>query len=88
MLFKKHDAGSFGDHVRRVSIRDKEGNADDYLYVDDSDGVVACVQMGAIEFHGCGSMVSGVETPDRMVFDLDPDEELVFDDPRSRLPLA
>jgi bifunctional non-homologous end joining protein LigD len=77
-FFQKHDAGSFGDYVRRVSIHDKDGDADDYLYVDDTDGVIACVQMGAIEFHGWGSMVGAVETPDRMVFDLDPDEGLAF----------
>ncbi|WP_241488684.1 DNA ligase D [Sphingomonas sanguinis] len=82
-FFQKHDAGSFGDHVLRVSIHDKDGDADDYLYVDDSDGMAACVQMGAIEFHGWGSMVSGVEMPDRMVFDLDPDEGLAFDDTRA-----
>ena len=39
--------------------------------------------MGAIEFHGWGSRVSAVETPDRMVFDLDPYEELAFDDTRA-----
>ena len=81
-FFQKHDAGSFGDHVRRVSIQDKDGDADDYLYVDDIDGVIACVQMGAIEFHGWGSRVSEVETPDRMVFDLDPDEGLAFTETR------
>ncbi|GAA3717778.1 DNA ligase D [Sphingomonas cynarae] len=81
-FFQKHDAGSFGDHVRHVSIHDKDGDADDYLYVDDTDGVIACVQMGAIEFHGWGSMVGAVETPDRMVFDLDPDEGLGFAETR------
>jgi len=81
-FFQKHDAGSFGDHVRRVSIHDKDGDADDYLYVDDTDGVIACVQMGAIEFHGWGAMVGAVETPDRMVFDLDPDEGLGFAETR------
>ena len=81
-FFQKHDAGSFGDHVRHVSIHDKDGDADDYLYVDDTDGVIACVQMGAIEFHGWGAMVGAVETPDRMVFDLDPDEGLGFAETR------
>ncbi|WP_230480687.1 DNA ligase D [Sphingomonas sp. Leaf21] len=79
-FFQKHDAGSFGDHVRHVSIRDKDGGSDDYLYVDDADGLLACVQMGAIEFHGWGSGVTTLEKPDRLVFDLDPDEGLSFAD--------
>jgi bifunctional non-homologous end joining protein LigD len=79
-FFQKHDAGSFGDHVHRIAIRDTAGQSDDYLYVDDADGLIACVQMGAIEFHGWGSSVAAIETPDRMVFDLDPDEALAFRD--------
>ncbi len=79
-FFQKHDAGSFGEHVHRVPIRDKDGKSDDYLYVKDADGLVACVQMGAIEFHGWGSRVATLEKSDRMVFDLDPDEGLAFTD--------
>ena len=78
-FFQKHDAGSFGDHVQRVAIREKDGGSEDYLWVDDADGIVACVQMGTIEFHGWGSRVDTLERPDRMIFDLDPDEGLGFD---------
>lgn len=77
-FFQKHDAGTFGDYVHQVPIREKEGSTENYLYVDDVDGLVACVQMGTIEFHGWGSSVATLEQPDRMVFDLDPDEDLGF----------
>ena len=79
-FFQKHDAGSFGDHVKNVPIREKDGSTEDYLYVADADGLVACVQMGTIEFHGWGSRVDALERPDRLVFDLDPDEGLDFAD--------
>lgn len=79
-FFQKHDSGSFGDHVRHVPIREKDGGHEDYLYVEDADGLLACVQMGTIEFHGWGSHVGSLEKPDRMVFDLDPDEGLDFAD--------
>jgi bifunctional non-homologous end joining protein LigD len=79
-FFQKHDAGSFGDAVHKVQILEKDGSTEDYLYVDDADGLVACVQMGTIEFHGWGSSNATLEKPDRLVFDLDPDEGLDFDD--------
>ncbi|MBD3732337.1 MAG: DNA ligase D [Sphingopyxis sp.] len=79
-FFQKHDSGSFGDHVHHVPIREKDGGYEDYLYVDDADGILACVQMGTIEFHGWASHVDAIERPDRLIFDLDPDEGLGFDD--------
>jgi len=79
-FFQKHDSGSFGDHVHHVPIREKDGGHEDYLYVEDADGILACVQMGTIEFHGWDSHVDALEKPDRMVFDLDPDEGLGFAD--------
>jgi bifunctional non-homologous end joining protein LigD len=77
-FFQKHDAGSFGDAVKHVPIREKDGHEEPYLYVDDAKGILTCVQMGAIEFHGWLSKVDKVEMPDRLVFDLDPDEGLGF----------
>lgn len=77
-FFQKHDSGTFGAHVHHVPIREKDGHNEDYLYVEDSAGVLACVQMGTIEFHGWGSKVADVEKPDRIVFDLDPDVGLDF----------
>lgn len=78
-FFQKHDAGTFGEHVHHVPIREKDGSTEQYLYVDDADGLVACVQMGSIEFHGWGSTVAALEKPDRLVFDLDPDAGLGFE---------
>ena len=79
-FFQKHDSGSFGEHVFHVPIREKDGGHEDYIFVEDADGLLACVQMGTIEFHGWGSHADDVEAPDRMVFDLDPDEGLGFAD--------
>lgn len=79
-FFQKHDAGSFGEAVRHVDIREKDGGVEPYLYVDSIDGLLACIQMGTIEFHGWGSSVPDVERPDRLIFDLDPDPAVSFDD--------
>ncbi len=82
-FFQKHDSGAIGDHVRHVPVAEKDGGTEDYLWVDDAMGLLQCVQMGTIEFHGWGAPASAVERPDRMVFDLDPDEGLDFADVRS-----
>jgi bifunctional non-homologous end joining protein LigD len=78
-FFQKHDAGTFGINVHHVAILEKEGHAEPYLYVDTADGLLTCVQMGTIEFHGWGSRIEDVEKADRLVFDLDPDEGLNFE---------
>ena len=82
-FFQKHDSGAFGDAVHHVPIREKDGGTEDYLYIEDVRGLLQCVQMGTIEFHGWGSRSSDVEAPERMIFDLDPDEGLDFDDVKS-----
>lgn len=79
-FFQKHDSGSFGEQVLHVPIREKDGGIEEYLYVEDAEGILSCVQMGTIEFHGWGAHVEDVEAPDRMIFDLDPDESLDFED--------
>ena len=77
-FFQKHDKGTFGADVKQIPIEESDGSVEDYLYFDDIKGLLACVQMGTIEFHGWGSKVDKVEYPDRLVFDLDPDVGLDF----------
>jgi bifunctional non-homologous end joining protein LigD len=81
-FFQKHDTGSFGPHLHQVPIEEKKGQIENYVYVEDIAGIIACTQMGTIEFHGWGSSVADVEKPDRLVFDIDPDEGLSFDEVR------
>jgi bifunctional non-homologous end joining protein LigD len=77
-FFQKHDSGAFGEHVQHIPIEEKDGGVEDYLYFDGIRGLLACVQMGTIEFHGWGSKVEAIDYPDRLVFDLDPDASLGF----------
>ena len=46
----------------------------DYFYIENLAGLISEAQMGTLEFHIWGSSVDKIETPDMMVFDLDPDE--------------
>ncbi|MBD3817401.1 DNA ligase D [Brevundimonas diminuta] len=78
-FFQKHDAGAFGEAVKQIGIREKDGHDEPYLYIDTPEGLMTCVQMGTIEFHGWGARIEDVEKADRLVFDLDPDEGLDFE---------
>nr|WP_314442514.1 DNA ligase D [uncultured Sphingomonas sp.] len=78
-FFQKHDTGSMGSHVLRIPVSEGAGTREeDYLYVAEAIGALECVQMNTIEFHGWGSRIDPLEKPDRLVFDLDPDEGLDF----------
>ena len=72
-FFQKHHSASFGKAVKAIALAQKDG-VHDYLYVEDVDGLLALVQFNALEFHPWGSKVDAPEKPDRLVFDLDPDE--------------
>jgi bifunctional non-homologous end joining protein LigD len=81
-FFQKHNTATFGAHVRQIEIEESKGDRVDYVYVEDAAGLIACVQMGTIEFHGWGSGVEDIEKPNRLIFDIDPDEGLAFDEVR------
>lgn len=57
---------------------DYKGSSYKYIYVKDEKGIMAMIQMGVIEIHPWGATVDKVHTPDRMIFDLDPDPSVPF----------
>lgn len=77
-FFQKHVGSGVPAGVHRIEIPDGVGTADHpagvstYLWVDDRQGLVALAQMGVLEIHPWGSRIDRLETPDRLVFDLDP----------------
>jgi len=76
-FFQKHASKGFPAEFRAVPIRESAGKRD-YLYIEDLQGLIAAVQMGALELHLWGTHVDAIEQPDRMVFDFDPDEAVDF----------
>jgi bifunctional non-homologous end joining protein LigD len=46
------------------------------ITVDTLEALIGAAQMGTVEFHTWNAVVSSIEKPDRMVFDLDPDSSL------------
>ena len=70
-FFQKHHGQGLGDAVRAVPLEQKSGT-EDYVYIDDVDGLLQLVQMNTLELHPWGATVADPEHPDRLVFDLDP----------------
>ncbi len=79
-FFQKHDTGGFPEQLRSGSVVEKDGEKQDYFYVEDLAGLVAGTQMNVLEWHVWGSHFDDIEKPDRLVFDIDPDEGLDFSD--------
>jgi bifunctional non-homologous end joining protein LigD len=77
-FFQKHASPGFPDAFKAVAIKEKS-TKDAYLYIDGVGGLVAAAQMGVLEIHLWGCRTDKVERPDRLVFDLDPDEGIPFD---------
>ena len=76
-FFQRHAMAGMPDMIRTIPLRE-EGSKKraDYLYIEDARGLLALAQFGAVEFHPWGCRVDQPERPDRIVFDLDPDEGL------------
>src|SRR5947209_5439363 len=64
----------FDTLVQFEPVAQKNGRTERYLYVESADEIVACAKVQTVEFHGWGSRAGEVETPDRLVIDLDPGE--------------
>jgi bifunctional non-homologous end joining protein LigD len=69
----------FDKLVHFEPVEQKNGRTERYLYVESADEIVACAKVQTVEFHGWGSRAGEVETPDRLVIDLDPDPDLGFE---------
>lgn len=81
-FFQRHHRGSLPAHLHEIEIREKSGKPAAYLFVRSVKGLVATAQVGALELHLWGVRTDRLERPERVVFDLDPDEGLSFDDVR------
>ena len=77
-FFQKHDQGGFPEALKTIPITESSGVRASYFFIDTLAGLVAGVQVGVLEFHIWGCRHDRLEQPERLVFDLDPDEALNF----------
>jgi bifunctional non-homologous end joining protein LigD len=60
--------------------RVRDGIEKELLVVKDRDGLVDLAQIAALEIHSWGAKADDLEHPDQLVFDLDPDEAVAWED--------
>lgn len=77
-FFQKHMDEVDSPYLRRVQAKEAEG-ARDYLSVCDLRGILAVVQLGALELHSWNSRADKLEFPDRVTIDIDPDPTVSWD---------
>ena len=71
-FYAKHAWAGISEAVRRVDV----GEEEPMLVLDDLAGLITLVQAGVIEIHPWGSTFAHLEQPDRLIFDLDPGEDV------------
>ena len=71
-FYAKHPWAGLSKAVKRVDVGEKEK----MLTISGIDGLVDLVQAGVLEIHPWGSTYAKLEQPDRLIFDLDPGEDV------------
>ncbi len=76
-FYQRHAGAGMPTEIRRIPLRE-EGSKKraDYLYIDGAKGLFSLAQFGVVEFHPWGCRTDKPERPDRLIFDIDPDEGL------------
>lgn len=82
-FFQKHDTGGFPDAMKSLLVTEKDGGEEDYFYIDNLAGLIAGTQMNVLEWHLWGARTKDIEKPERIIFDIDPDEGLGFAEVRA-----
>ena len=75
-FFAKHGWAGLSGAVRRIPLGEKEPS----LAIESIEGLLSLVQGNVLEIHPWGSTLADPERPDRLIFDLDPGEEVSWGD--------
>jgi len=76
-FFQKHIGMGVPKGISNVPVPNKKnGSVEQYLTFNSVEGLVGMAQMGVLEIHPWGSKNESLEKPDRIIFDMDPDEAI------------
>ncbi|HET9819792.1 MAG TPA: non-homologous end-joining DNA ligase [Rhodanobacteraceae bacterium] len=76
-FFQKHEIAGLG-HVGEVTLEEESGSRAIYLYPKNATSVIELVQFGVLEFHPWGATIAQPDLADRIVFDLDPGDDVAW----------
>ncbi|MGH8233755.1 MAG: DNA ligase D [Rhodanobacteraceae bacterium] len=74
-FFQKHEMAGLS-RVGTVRLKEESGAQATYLYARDAGSIMELVQLGVLEFHPWGATIAQPDHADRVVFDLDPGEDV------------
>jgi bifunctional non-homologous end joining protein LigD len=78
-FFQKHVNATLPPGIGSVSVPDKKtGVPEAYITLNTPAALAGLAQLGVLEVHPWGSRNDDLEHPDRIIFDLDPDESLAW----------
>lgn len=77
-FFQKHRGKGFPAQLREVEVPDAKGKVQGKMVLTTKASLIAAVQMGTVEFHIEAVRIDKPLQPDRLIFDLDPDEAVKF----------
>ena len=77
-FFQKHQLPGMPKTLKAGDLTKTKGTESRILWIEDLAGLIGGVQMNTLEFHVWGSDRHTPDLPERMVFDIDPDEGLDF----------
>jgi bifunctional non-homologous end joining protein LigD len=76
-FFQKHIGVGVAKGISNVPVPNKKnGSVEQYLTFNSVEGLIGTAQMGVLEIHPWGSKNDSLEKPDRIIFDMDPDEAI------------
>jgi bifunctional non-homologous end joining protein LigD len=81
-FYQKNVADGVPESISRIKVASGDDGDSIYMMAESVTAIVALLQLGVLEIHPWGSRKKALGLPDRLIFDLDPDESLPWESVR------